>query len=235
MKMNLNYAIVSLLIAVTGVNSSYGSRLGQVISSSDDVEDHILMSIQEAPIHKNIVTTVFWVGERAKPNSGWSDNIDSAWDMNWKENFGGLDSPVYRKGFFPAKFTPKQNPFYVALPFNDISNPEYIENCPLLKYFKATKAPRSHSICKNRWIEVMHGGKVCFAQWQDVGPIYTDDHAYVFGSQAPKAHSQDMAGLDVSPAVRDYLTFKGLCRSTWRFVEDSEVPEGPWKTVVTRS
>ena len=37
------------------------------------------------------------------------------------------------------------------------------------------------------------------------------------------------AGLDVSPAVRDYIGMnatRDVC--SWRFVEPSEVPSGPW-------
>ena len=155
--------------------------------------------------------------------------------MRWKENFGGVDSPVYRKGYFPARFRPKQNPFYVALPFNDIKNPDFVEICPLLQFFKIKKAPRIHSVCKNRWIEITYNGKACYAQWQDVGPVFINDYEYVFKGQEPKAHRQDMAGLDVSPAIRDYLLLRGFDRTSWRFVPDPEVPEGPWNKVVTHS
>ena len=31
-----------------------------------------------------------------------------------------IDHPSKRNGFFPAAFTPKQNPFYVALPFAEV-------------------------------------------------------------------------------------------------------------------
>jgi hypothetical protein len=214
---------------------AFGSRLTQVLQSSTDLQEQLNNTIQSSSAHQDILTTVFWVGEKAKPNSGWSDNLDSAWDMRWKENFGGLDSPIYRKGFFPARFRPKQNPFYVALPFNDISNPGYLQTCPILQHFKKNRISQSASVCKNRWIEIKFNGKACYAQWQDVGPVYTNDHDYVFGGQKPKAENKDMAGLDVSPAVRDFLFFNGVCRSTWRFVEEAEVAEGPWKSVITRS
>ncbi len=225
----------TLIMFALSAQIAFANRTYQVIRAESGVEEHLLMAIQEAPIHKNILTTIFWVGERAKPNSGWSDNLDSAWDMHWKENFGGLDNPIYRKGFFPAKFRPKQNPFYVALPFNDISNPGYLEICPILQYFKIKKASRIHSVCKNRWIEIQYRSKTCYAQWQDVGPFYTDDYAYVFHGEIPRAHNQLMAGLDISPATRDFLKIKKTCRTTWRFVEESEVPQGPWKLIVTKS
>jgi hypothetical protein len=43
-----------------------------------------------------------------------------------------------------------------------------------------------------------------------------------------------MAGLDVSPAVRDYLDVPGSGRTNWRFIQDSELPAGPWLDIVTR-
>jgi len=36
------------------------------------------------------------------------------------------------------------------------------------------------------------------------------------------------AGLDVSPAVRDYLGLQETDVTDWKFVEFSEVPRGPW-------
>ena len=233
--MNPKFIFNFLTLLALGTSVSFASQFRHPVQVDSDVEEKMLKAIEDAPVHEDIITTVFWVGERAKPNSGWSDNLDSAWDMRWKENFGGLDSPVYRKGYFPAKFRPKQNPFYVALPFNDIKNPDFVEVCPLLQFFKIKKTPRVHSVCKNRWIEITYNGKACYAQWQDVGPVFTNDYEYVFKGLEPKAHRQDMAGLDISPAVRDYFSFKGFDRTSWRFVPDSEVPEGPWNKVVTRS
>ena len=40
-----------------------------------------------------------------------------------------------------------------------------------------------------------------------------------------------IAGLDVSPAVRDYLGLNETDVTDWRFVEFSEVPRGPWSTL----
>ena len=39
------------------------------------------------------------------------------------------------------------------------------------------------------------------------------------------------AGLDVSPAVRDYLGLKQTDVTDWRFVDFSGVPHGPWSTL----
>jgi hypothetical protein len=50
----------------------------------------------------------------------------------------------------------------------------------------------------------------------------------VFGNERPKPNLNKGAGLDVSPAVRDYLGLKQTDVTDWRFVDFSEVPRGPW-------
>jgi hypothetical protein len=77
---------------------------------------------EKYPWHIQIVTTVFWIGETPTGNNP-VPNRSSAWDSNWARSFGGSDDPVPadRRGFIPAKFVPGQNPFYLALPYNDVS------------------------------------------------------------------------------------------------------------------
>jgi len=53
----------------------------------------------------------------------------------------------------------------------------------------------------------------------------------VFGSERPKLNLNKGAGLDVSPAVRDYLGLKQTDVTDWRFVDFSDVPRGPWSTL----
>src|SRR5262245_34850357 len=68
-----------------------------------------------------IMTTIFWVGERPSVNNP-VPNDRSSWDPNWFSNYGGYDDPnsKSRKDFIPMSFLPRQNPFYVALPYNDV-------------------------------------------------------------------------------------------------------------------
>jgi hypothetical protein len=37
-------------------------------------------------------------------------------------HYGGEDSPTQRVNFLPTGFTPRQNPFYIALPYSDVSH-----------------------------------------------------------------------------------------------------------------
>jgi hypothetical protein len=83
-------------------------------------------------------------------------------------------------------------------------------------------------VCKGCQLEIRHGLKSCYAQWEDVGPFRTDSAGYVFGNDRPSPNVNRGAGIDVSPAVRDYLELGALDMVEWRFVEQAEVPTGPW-------
>ncbi|WP_193214655.1 hypothetical protein [Luteolibacter marinus] len=177
----------------------------------------------------NVVGTVFWIGELPSQNNP-VPNTMSSWDMNWQENFGGYDDPNRRNGYLPAGFVPKLNPFYVALPYNDIARgghhrPEASEVIP---WFWREYRGEGISVCKGRWIAIHREGKVCYAQWEDVGPFEVDHWQYVFGNEDPRGNRNNAAGIDLSPAVRDYLNFRSGERVQWRFVEARDVPEGPW-------
>jgi hypothetical protein len=85
------------------------------------------------------------------------------------------------------------------------------------------------TVLKGRWIQIHRNGRSCYAQWEDCGPWVTDDWEYVFGNKPPKTKQNGAAGLDISPSVRDYLGLKSGQKVHWRFVEDGQVPYGPWK------
>ncbi len=180
---------------------------------------------------RNIVTTVFWVGERPTEFNPTPNN-KSAWDQNWQENFGGYDDPHSRDGYFPKAFIPKLNAFYIALPYNDIGEDfrHRPEAAKIIPWFWERYQGEGISVCKGRWIAIHFEGRICYAQWEDVGPFEIDHHEYVFGNEYPRANRNRAAGLDISPAVRDYLALGSGQRVEWKFVEDHEVPVGPWKS-----
>ena len=93
-----------------------------------------------------------------------------------------------------------------------------------VNYFPSTFIPRENpfyvalpvsngenSNLKNRWVEIVYKGKKAYAQLEDC-----------------KAN-----GIALSPAVAQYLGIEGNANVSWRFVDD--VPDGPWKAVITRS
>jgi hypothetical protein len=180
------------------------------------------------PWKKEIVTTTFWIGEKPTANNP-VPNRSSSWDANWTKNYGGYDDPGKRNGFQPAKFTPRQNPFYCALPYNDKSTNGHRPEAPrVVPWFKEAYQGPGVSTCKGRWIAIRKGNKVAYAQWEDAGPFRTDHWQYVFGNERPKPNLNKGAGLDVSPAVRDFLGMEDTDVTDWKFVEFSEVPPGPW-------
>jgi hypothetical protein len=187
-------------------------------------------SVGSAGWKVNITTTVFWVGEQATVNNP-VPNDKSAWDGGWRSSYGGYDNPNpgARVNYIPLNFLPRQNPFYVALPYNDVDNhhtkPEAAQVIP---WFRSAFVRDGQSVCKGRWIAVRHGNRVCYAQWEDVGPFSTDHWKYVFGNERPRPNRNRGAGLDVSPAVRDYLGLGGLDVCDWKFVDFRSVPAGPW-------
>ncbi len=180
-----------------------------------------------------IVTTTFWVGEAPTKNNP-VPNYASSWDSKWAENYGGTDDPEHasRVNFIPASFTPRQNPFYVALPYNDLQKDGHKPEAALvIPWFKQDFKASGKTVLKGRWLAIRYKGKVCYAQWEDCGPFRTDHWQYVFGTERPKPNLNKGAGLDVSPAVRDFLGMNDTDVTDWKFVEFDEIPTGPWATL----
>lgn len=190
-------------------------------------------SSRSYPIHHNIIATYFWVGEAAGPDNDFISNTQSAWDIQWVQRFGGVDDPKNRKGYFPAAFTPKENPFYFALPYGDYDEFGLKDNSTKIYWY--SKVGTNKSLLKNRWAKISSNGRTCYAQWEDVGPNEDNDLSYVFGSSKPKNTWGAKAGIDVSPAVRDCLKGGEVFKVSWQFVEANQVPSGPWKQIITKS
>ena len=185
------------------------------------------------PWKTEIVATVFWVGEEPTENNPTPNN-KSSWDTQWQQNFGGYDDPDPTKrtsNYLPAAFVPKQNPFYIALPYNDVldyntTKPEAKTKIP---WFSQRFTKQGRSVLKSQWLAIRYGNRVCYAQWEDCGPFNTEDVDYVFGPNRPKNDKNNGAGIDISPAVRDYLGIKSGGKVDWRFVDLNEIPDGPWR------
>jgi hypothetical protein len=198
---------------------------------TDPMRDRPKGPPRQYPWKFGIVTTTFWIGEQPTQNNP-VPNHKSSWDGNWARNYGGTDSPdrSRRTRFFtPAGFTPRQNPFYIALPYNDMTSKGHkSEASEVVPWFGEVFENPHKSVCKGRWVAIRRGARVCYAQWEDAGPFRTDHWQYVFGHERPKPNLNKGAGLDVSPAVRDFLGMDDTDVTDWKFVEFDEVPIGPW-------
>lgn len=190
------------------------------------------------PWRQNITATVFWIGEKPSQNNP-TPNDKSSWDQAWATNFGGYDDPnptarvaCHTTGDFrPKGFTPRLNPFYIALPYNDVAGwgRHKPEAAKVIPWFSRFRPEPGKTVLKGRWVQIQYNGRSCYAQWEDCGPWVTDDYEYVFLGKRPKNTSNKAAGIDISPAVRDYLGLQSGQKCHWRFVEDAQVPYGPWK------
>jgi hypothetical protein len=192
------------------------------------------------PWRLHVTTTLFWIGERPSANNP-VPNCKSSWDQNWMASYGGYDDPDpanrianHATGEFrPKAFVPKLNSFYVALPYNDVisSKAHKPEAARVIPWFARMRPAPGETVCKGRWVQIYNGRRSCYAQWEDCGPWVTDDWQYVFGNsnKPPKTKQNGGAGIDLSPAIRDYLGLASGKKVHWRFVEAAEVPYGPWK------
>jgi len=154
-------------------------------------------------------------------------------------------------GYFPSAIVPKENPFYLDVPYDDVNDPiGFSMRCRVIPWagdpgYAGHCRDRSFSYMKNRWVEiVVPNGATCYGQVEDAGPSYDDryhDAEYVFGSRdaRPAQERFNNAGMDVSPALNGCLGFEDLNgeddRVAWRFVDDIDVPPGPWTRVITTS
>ncbi len=93
---------------------------------------------RQYPWKTNIVTTLFWIGERPGGHN-LVPNCTSAWDKQWTKSYGGFDdpNPAHRSRYIPVRFTPQQNPFYCALPYNDKAHTGHRPEAPrVVPWFK---------------------------------------------------------------------------------------------------
>lgn len=174
------------------------------------------------PTHR-VIATVFWIGESADESNGYIANDATAWDEHAIARFGGIDDPSGRN------FDPQHNPYYIALPaaeFDDRGNP----SGRTYSYWSEESAKERESLFKGRWVRIVASGKTVYAQWLDVGPYQEYDYAYVFGASEPKNDQGLKAGIDLSPSAAISLGFyDGAVTVTWQFVDENEVPPGPWR------
>ncbi len=233
-----------------------------VIDGSGKKSNEVSLSIYlgKFPVHSNITASTFWCGEGASGDNDFITNTESAWDSHWGEHFGLEDHPTNisrDSDHIPtsSKYKKTENPYYFALPYNDYGSLVYDgdnatvdtaatdtyghkKNAYNVVYWADEQSTwNSKSMCKNRWIKITdnESGKTCYAQWEDAGPYYYNDHNYVFGTGSP-ANNTDYpyAAIDLSPSVSLYFGKymqewgAGDYKVSWQFVAEGDVPDGPW-------
>ncbi|HET9656421.1 MAG TPA: hypothetical protein VFP72_13780 [Kineosporiaceae bacterium] len=204
-------------------------------------------STRSYPLHTGVRTTWFNVGGVDNPDGGEeTQNVGSAWDAAWSTHFGGCDGVgpvgpqcipeprVASNDWFPQHMTPMENPFYVAIPLDDVNDATAAaarSSFPWAHDPDSMLGSPSTSLVKNRWVAVTGpNGRTCYAQVEDAGPWSYHDVAYVFSAAPPVVRPS----LDVSPSVFNCIGVDldvGETTTSWRFVDSP--PPGPWTNVVT--
>lgn len=209
------------------------------------------------PWHTGIVATTFWVGEIFDPTAADGSQVYSTYDKDWEASYGGCDGVskptcgteprVAANGYRPSSMTPLENPFYLDLPYDDVNDPAaFAERAAVVPWANdpgyAGQATNSNfSYMKNRWVRIVKDRRECYGQIEDAGPGQYHDKAYVFGSDDARPANKKFngAGLDVSPAINGCLGFSELDGEndvvSWQFVDAADVPDGPWKAIITNS
>lgn len=236
------------------------------------------------PLHTDVISTTFWIGEVFSDSLSDGSQVCSTYDTQWAYHwsggidrgrvsagatgcagsiFGGCDGIVATSGrceverrvasknYFPSQITPKENPFYLDLPYDDLNDPiAFAERCNVIPWaddpgYTGHCTDRNFSYMKNKFVRITGPSRtVCYGQVEDAGPSHDNlyhDSAYVFGvnDARPLQQSFNNAGMDVSPALNSCLGYADLNgqndRVEWQFVDIRDVPDGPWKKVITSS
>lgn len=210
------------------------------------------------PWHTGIIATTFWVGEVFDPKAADGSQMLSTYNAAWYASYGGCDGKRVGKrcdteprtsanGYFPTSMKPRENPFYLDLPYDDVNDAvgfaqrgRVIPWAQDAAYRTVVRDPAT-SLMKNRWVHLRKGDRSCYGQIEDAGPGQYHDARYVFGATdaRPANRRYNGAGLDVSPALNGCLGFAALNgdgdRVAWQFVEAADVPDGAWKRLITTS
>lgn len=150
--------------------------------------------------------------------------------------------------FFPthSNVVPRENPFYLDLPFDDINDPTaFKQRCQVVPWandsgYAGHCTDTSFSYLKNRWVKLTGpNGHTCYGQIEDAGPGTYHDVAYVFGTTNARPANKEYngAGMDVSPALNSCLGFaeedgeNDLVSWSWA----DAPPPGPWTRLITSS
>jgi hypothetical protein len=196
------------------------------------------------PVHSQVPATVFRIGVMVPGRGDDAQSLRSGWDRDWAAHYGGCDGygsvgPACRSDlagrtppdWFPVAMVPKENPYYVGLPYNDLEDPGRAAVIPWARdhgYVEHLR-DRSFSLIKNRWVRVTGRTGSCYAQVEDTGPGLSDP-GYVLRGARPA----QTPAINLSPALGRCVGVTdaaGLTHVAWAFVD--RPPTGPWTAVPT--
>lgn len=232
-------------VSTAGTSAAPPLPVSRPLARTDSGTGGPTPGVRQYPVHLGVPTQLFWIGAVAPGASGEdAQSISSSWDSRWAQHYGGCDGigPVGRlcrsdaglrtgPGWLPTSTVPLENPYYVALPFNDLTSTGVLDRDRVPwstdPGYAGRMTDRTVSFLKNRWVAVTGPQGTCYAQVEDTGPG-RHDADYVFGDARP-----DGVGMTVSPAVARCVGLDpdatGLL--DWQFVETPLA--GPWADLIT--
>jgi hypothetical protein len=140
-----------------------------------------------------------------------------------------LDSELRRHGqpgaerapeLHSNRVRPEAESFYIALPYNDVTHGQFKPEAPLvIPWFKQSYTGPGQSVCRQSLDCHSQRESPLLRAMGGLRPVSHDHFQYVFGNERPKPNLNHGAGLDVSPAVRDYLGLAPTDVADWQFVK----------------
>ncbi|KYQ94042.1 hypothetical protein DLAC_04316 [Tieghemostelium lacteum] len=238
----INQNKLIFIIIILKILLEYSSSIGEQISTKYTTHYYV----------KTVLHTIEDTSALFKQSQG--KNI-SVWNENWQRDAGIIHLPYCPSK--PSILIPTENKFYCTLPYNDLDEFGRKASAHFIPWAKIDD-PEDKSILKNRWIRVSYKEALAFCQLEDVGPETDDDFDYVFGPSYSLPESGLGTGLGLSPEVAEFMgIFEKLnnytiylgkilenpdqlnepdeVRCSWQFYDDKDVPDGPWKDIVTTS
>ena len=66
----------------------------------------------------------------------------------------------------------------------------------------SVRCPQQAIGLQSKWVATRRGNRVCYAQWEDVGPFRTDHWQYVFGNERPRPNRRpEQESMSIRPFV----------------------------------
>ena len=139
-------------------------------------------------------------------------------------NYGGFNNanPASRQSYTLIHPCAVQNPFYCALPYNDVirlgqTKPEAALVIP---WFRKTFVAPGLTVCKSHWVAIRKGKRIAYAQWEDSGPFRTDHFQYVLATMLKMHKCLTCGGLEcLSGCSGLSLDWPPLTKRIWQSVE----------------
>ena len=178
------------------------------------------------PWKKDIVTTVFWIGEKPSGNNP-VPNRSSSWDANWTKSYGGFDDPNRspRHDFVPVDFTPRQNPFYCALPYNDKATNGHRKEAPsVVPWFQEAYQGPGVSVCKGRWVAIRKGEQTVLRTVGRCRAIPDGPLAVCVWKRETEAEPKSRRRAGCFAGRAGFSWPSGYDVTDWKFVDFKEVP-----------